>query len=86
MIIDQNTAGDDFVFDASGSVFSLAIGDRMCFNVTIVDDEEIEYDQSFGFSFYALNQSLQYQHFYDYTRIRIRDNDGELCQLIKSLL
>ena len=54
----------------------------MCFNVTIVDDEEIEYDESFGFSFDALNQSLQYEHFYDYTRIRIRDNEGELYHLM----
>ena len=46
--------------------------------MTIVDDAEIEYQESFGFSFDALNDSLTYYHFYDYTRIFIRDNDGEL--------
>ena len=50
----------------------------MCFNATIVDDEEIEWDEYIGFSFNALNQSLQYQYFYDYTQICIRDNEGEL--------
>ena len=51
-------------------------GDRMCFSVTIVDDNEIEYKEGLYFSFYAINSSLTYSYFFDETRITVTDNDG----------
>ena len=71
-----DTIGDDIIFNTS-TIFTLAVGERLCFNVTIVDDNEIEYDEHYGFSFEALNDSHPYYLFYDYTRIIIRDNEGQ---------
>ena len=71
-----DTTGDDIIFNTS-TIFTMAVGERLCFNVTIVDDDEIEYDEYHGFSFEALNDSLPFHHFYDYTRIIIRDNEGQ---------
>ena len=58
--------GDDIIFNASGLTFSMANGDRMCFSVTVADDNEID----------AINSSLTYSYFIDRTRIIVRDNDG----------
>ena len=67
------TIGGDIIFNAS-TVFTLASGEKICFNVTIVDDDEIEYVESY---FFELDDSLFYYHFYDYTQIVIRDNEGQ---------
>ena len=53
----------------------MSTGDRMCFNVTIVDDDEIESYEYFYFTFNAINDSLAY-YFYDETRIVVMDNEG----------
>ena len=45
-----------------------------CFNVTIVDDNEIESDEIYYFTFKAPNHSLL---FFDYIQIIIRDNEGQ---------
>ena len=68
--------GDDIIFNASGLVFSMENGDRMCFSVTIVDDNEIEWDEGFSFHFDAINSSLRYSYFIDRTRITVTDNEG----------
>ena len=68
--------GDDIIFNASGLTFSMANGDRMCFSVTVADDNEIERMEYFDFSFDAINSSLTYSYFIDRTRIIVRDNDG----------
>ena len=51
-------------------------GDRMCFSVTIVDDNEIERNENFYFFFDAINSSLTSSYFYDYTQIIVADNEG----------
>ena len=72
------TLGDDIIFSAANSMFTLATGDRRCFNVTIVDDDVIEYDEGYNFWVEAINTSLPYYYFYDYTQIIVRDNEGQL--------
>ena len=72
------TLGDYIIFSGANSTFTLATGDRRCFNVTIVDDDEIEYNEGFGFWFEPVNTSLPYYYFYDYTQIIVRDNEGQL--------
>ena len=67
--------GDDIIFSGANSTFTLATGDRRCFNATIVDDDVIEYDEGFGFEVDAINT---YYYFYDYTQIYVRDNEGQL--------
>ena len=69
--------GDDIIFSGANSMFTLATGDRRCFNVTIVDDDEIEYDKSFVFGVKAVNTSLSHYSF-DFIRIYVRDNEGQL--------
>ena len=54
-------------------------GDRMCFSVTIVDDNEIESMEYFYFRFDAINSSLTYSYFFDETYIAVTDNEGYLC-------
>ena len=54
----------------------MSTGDRMCFNVTIVDDDEIESYESFFFTFDVINDSLAYSYFHDETRIVVIDNEG----------
>ena len=54
----------------------MSTGDRMCFNVTIVDDDEIESNEYFPFTFDAINDSLAYSYFRDRTRIVVIDNEG----------
>ena len=68
--------GDDIIFNASGLAFSMANGDRMCFSVTIVDDNEIERNEYFDFYFDAINSSLTYSYFMHRTSISVTDNDG----------
>ena len=34
--------GDDIIFSGANSMFTLATGDRRCFNATIVDDDDTE--------------------------------------------
>ena len=70
--------GDDIIFSGANSTFTLATGERRCFNVTIVDDDEIEYNEYFGIWVEAVNTSLTCYYFNDYTRIIVRDNEGQL--------
>ena len=55
----------------------MATGDRKCFNVTIVDDGELERTESFYFTVDALNTSLRNNHFFDEFRIYVYDNEGQ---------
>ena len=68
--------GGDIIFNTN-QVFTLASGERLCFNVTVVDDNEIEYYEAYAFTIVALNRSLPFYQFYDRTRITIRDNEGQ---------
>ena len=70
--------GDDIIFSAANSMFTLATGDRRCFNVTIVDDDDIEYDKSFVFGVKAVNTSLTRYYFSAFIWIYVRDNEGQL--------
>ena len=60
----------DFVFEANGVVFTLSVGDRLCFNVTVNNDDENELDETLYFYLYQPNNL-----FTDKTRIVIRDNE-----------
>ena len=73
-----NVLGDDIIFSGANSTLTLATGDKRCFNVTIVDDDVIEYDEYFGFEVYAVNTSVAYYYFYDNTQIIVRDTEGQL--------
>ena len=56
----------------------MATGDRKCFNVTIIDDGELEQTyESFYFTVDALNTSLRNNHFFDQFRIYVYDNEGQ---------
>ena len=56
----------------------MATGDRKCFNVTIVDDGELEWpSESFYFTVDALNTSLRNNHFFDQLWIFVYDNEGQ---------
>ena len=68
-----DTIGGDIILNNS-TMFTMSTGERLCFNVTIVDDNEIESDEHYYFTFKAPNHSLL---FYDYTQIIIRDNEGQ---------
>ena len=69
--------GDDIIFTAANSMFTLATGERRCFNVTIVDDDEIETNENFRFEFEVVNTSLTRYSFHDATQIIVRDNEGQ---------
>ena len=60
----------DFVFEANGVVFTLSVGDRLCFNVTVNNDDENELDETLYFYLYQPNNL-----FTDKTQIVIRDNE-----------
>ena len=79
------TIDDDIIFNTT--IFTLASGERLCFNVTIVDDNVTEYDEDHHFYFYALNNSIPVYQFLDQTEITIRDNeDTEGQKLFKTNL
>ena len=56
--------------------FTLSVGTRICFDVMIIDDTEIEYNENYGFEVILQNRTYS-EYFYDYTYIHIIDNDGE---------
>ena len=64
-------------------MFTMSTGERLCFNVTIVDDNEIESDEIYYFTFKAPNHSLL---FFDYIQIIIRDNEGQKLYIQTSLI
>lgn len=51
-------------------------GDRMCFDLVIVNDTEIEDKEEHSFSVKLSNGSYL-QYYYQSTTITINDNDGE---------
>ena len=65
---------DDVLFmDTS---FTLSVGTRICFDVIIIDNTEIEGNEYHGFEVILQNGTYS-EYFYDYTGIIIIDNDGE---------
>ena len=64
----------------------MATGDRKCFNLTIVDDDQLEPTTvSYYFAFDALNDSIRNNHFFDRTYIYIQDNEGLFSHFIDFL-
>ena len=60
----------------NGANFTLSFGDRICFDVIVVDDNEIEDQESY--SFYVRPQSgSNTAQLHDYTHIIIVDNEGK---------
>ena len=65
---------DDVLFmDTNFTDFTLSVGTRICFDVMIIDDTEIESNEYYGFDVMLQNGT----YIYDYTDIIIIDNDGE---------
>ena len=65
--------GEDLLFSETN--FTISTGSRRCFDVMIVDDDEIERPEYFGFHIHL--QTGVDPHFSDFTQINIRDNDGQ---------
>ena len=65
---------DDVLFMDTN--FTLSVGTRICFDVIIIDDTEIEGNEYYGFEIMIQNGTYS-EYFYDYTDILIIDNDGE---------
>ena len=63
-------------------VFVLATSQRKCFNMTIIDDDEIEDRESFHFTLETLNNSLPDFQLNDYLRITVIDNDGQFVPVM----
>ena len=70
--------GGDFNFEDNALPFTISTNDRRCFSVTVNDDGENEFDETFSFHLYQQNG-----HFTDTTRIIIHDNEeGKTMQMI----
>ena len=65
---------DDVLFMDTN--FTLSVGTRICFDVIIIDDTEIESNENYRFDIIIQNGTYS-EYFYDRTYIRIIDNDGE---------
>ena len=66
--------GGDIIFSAANSIFTMTTGDRKCFNVTVVDDDELDRNENVYFRLRGVNTSIS---FYDSTQITVRDNEGQ---------
>ena len=65
---------NDFIF-AARNVMSQ--GDKVCHDVVIVDDNNIEYPESFRFNVSLSNGSYISSYYQKNTYITVIDNDGE---------
>ena len=66
---------NDVIFSAKNVTMSR--GDRICLDVVIVDDNNIEYTESFFFHVMLRNGSYISNYYQKYTDITVIDNDGE---------
>ena len=64
---------DDLLF--TNTNFTLSIGNRICFDAIIIDDDIIEYMKYYEFHVHLQNRTY-HRNFYDYTHIRVTDNEG----------
>ena len=65
----------------------MATGDKKCFNLTIVDDDQLEpTTESYYFAFDALNSSIRNNLFFGPINIYIRDNEGQFSNHINLVL
>ena len=64
---------DDLLF--MNTNFTLSIGNRICFDAIIIDDDIIEHMKYYEFHVHLPNRTY-HQYFYDITYIRITDNEG----------
>ena len=73
---------DDLLFTETN--FTLSIGNRICFDVMIIDDDVIEYMKYNDFSLHLKNGTY-HAHFNDYTHIIVTDNEGWFLVVMKLL-
>ena len=73
------SAQNDVIFSAQNVTMSR--GDRVCLDVVIVDDNIIEYTESFYFTVSLSNGSYISDYYQKSTGIEVIDNDGE-CEYI----
>ena len=74
---------DDLLFTDTN--FTLSLGNRICFDVIIIDDGVIENTKSYGF-YLHLQNGTSHIHFYDRTLINVTDNEGWFPVDMTSLL
>ena len=74
---------DDFIFTDTN--FTLSVGNRICFDAIIIDDDAIEYRRKDHRFQLLLQNGTYHRHFDDNTRIAVRDNEGWFL-VIKMLL
>ena len=74
---------DDLIFMDTN--FTLSVGNRICFDAIIIDDDAIEIRQKYHSFQVRLQNRIYHHHFGDYTRIGVRDNEGWFS-VIKILL
>ena len=73
----------DYLVDINGGYreFTLTTGEKICFNITIVDDDEVEEREAFNFYLDATDRYMPaeiFMLFHDYIWIYVLDNDGKL--------
>ena len=55
--------------------FTISVGNRICFDVIIVDDDVIEYMKDYKF-YLCLQNGTSHHHFLGETYIFVKDNEG----------
>lgn len=66
---------DDIIFASSNA--TMTRGDKLCFNVTIVDNDEFEFNQRFSF-YVSLSSGTSHEYYSHSTTLTVVDNEGEL--------
>ena len=80
-IVDKCPVDGNILFTETN--FTISNGNRICFDVIIVDDDVIEYTR-YDYFFLHLQNGTYHDHLYDKTRIRITDNEGWFLLILKS--
>ena len=82
-IVAKCPVDDDLLFTDTN--FTISNGNRICFDVIIIDDDVIEYMKYYHF-YLRLQNGTYHDHFRDYTNIIVTDNEGWFLRVLKSLL
>ena len=64
----------DAVFSANGTIFTMSVGDRVCFDVAVIDDNAAEATETFKF---LLDYHSPLNVVTDVTSIVVVDNEGQ---------
>ena len=78
-IVAKCPVDDDVLFTDTN--FTISNGNRICFDVIIIDDDVIEYTKSHYF-YLRFQNGTYHDHFYDNTRIIVTDNEGWFLRVL----